>query len=52
VPERPLSPPPGVEVGRASSCWLHGCLILAVVVSSVLVIILVLMVMSRLGPQP
>jgi hypothetical protein len=35
-----------------SSCWLHGCLLLAVVGSSVLVIILMMMVMARLRGHP
>jgi hypothetical protein len=37
--------------GGGSSCWLQGCLILAMVVSAALVIVLVMMVLSRLPAQ-
>jgi cytochrome c oxidase subunit IV len=47
VDGRVNSPPP--HPAQGSSCWLRGCLLLAMVIPALLLIVLVMMVMSRLA---
>lgn len=49
-----MSADPGGAAPRTrepASCWLRGCLFLAMIVPTILVIILVMMTMSRLANQ-
>jgi hypothetical protein len=36
---------------EASSCWLHGCLIAAVVLSATLVLVMIGMLLTRISQQ-